>query len=681
MAEIEVSEKPHKKRQIVWLGKQSRVMTVVVASQDKVVSRLIENTLSSADYSILAFDQLADALKAPLGADPSLFLLDGHEVLEHLDEFSEIQTRWAGVQLLVFMSPDGIQNEPGLHQFPWTPEQQIEVPFSPLNLLKTVYSVLGSGVDPEAAKLPLHELERQQLLLYAQDLSRLRREDVRKSRQLQAANAKLQEFEKMKDMFLALVSHELRTPLTVMKGNTHLLRRFLKGAEAGSKEDKMSGFVQGLGAACDRLENLVSDLMSYSSARCGVEPFELRKVDLRQILTSVLLEHEGLAQTKLITLEFFPDNQETIIQGDAGRLKEAFSHLIKNAIYFNVPQGRVTVRCESQDTLVTLSVTDTGPGVPPDERERVFAPFYQAQDLLTRRVEGVGLGLAITRHIIESHGGQIWLAGELGHGTEVWVSLPSSPREYSDSEFAPKSPGEFEALLNQRADLEDGDLLEYARELYNAYDRERLRRRHLEERSYEIEKTFLETLAALMRQIDMRNQQHDSHNDRVVVVANEIARKIDPTLPKSRDFQLSLLLHDVGKIGVAESLLQKVGKLTNEETQAVRSHVNVGTEILGSIEFLQPALSTVRHHHERWDGKGYPDGLSGKSIPLWARILSVADSFGAMTTDRPYRKALSLGDALGEINKGSGTQYDPEVVATFNEVYQQMLPLLTAPEL
>lgn len=638
------------------------VKRIAVATCDALVRRLIQNTLDSADYEIVE--------NLP-GSDEAihLILMDGNPLVADVEEYTRVRVQWTQTPFLFLWHPE----EAPPTCLPWPEVETLNLPFSPMDLLKKVYAILGSDEPSNGALQPLHQLERQQLLLYAQDLARVRKEDDRKAQQLKAANAKLQEFEKMKDMFLALVSHELRTPLTVMKGNTHLLRRFLKDAEPGSREDKMAGFVGSLGLACERLENLVSDLMSYSSVRCGVEPFELRKVDLRSVLTTVLREHEGLAQTKLIHLEFIPDQVDTIMLGDSQRLKEAFSHLIKNAIYFNVPKGKVTVRCEKKDGQLLLSVTDTGPGVPPEERERVFAPFYQAQDLLTRRVEGVGLGLAITRHIIESHGGQIWLAGELGQGTQVWVSLPISPPDYTDSEFAPRPPDEFEALMSEHQEVA---ALEYARELYSAYDRERLRRRHVEDRANELEKTFLETLAALMRQVDMRNHEQTSHNDKVVLIANEIARKIDPALPQSRDFQLSLLLHDVGKIGIAEKLLQKAGKLTNEETQLVRSHVQVGAEILGSIEFLRPALATVRHHHERWDGRGYPDGLSGVQIPLWARILSVADSFGAMITERPYRRALTLEQARLEIKSQSGSQYDPEVVSAFESIYDTIQGLI-----
>ena len=641
--------------------------TILVADSDSLILRLVYNTLASPEYQIVDASLVDEALRAMEEHDIDLALVDHAMIEDEPKLLTHLQAHRPDAKILLMVAPDEESREVDVVRA----HGRLDKPFSPMALIRQVFALLGGGVDPEIAARPLHDLERQQLLLYARDLAKMRREDERKTKQLKAAHARLQEFEKMKDMFLALVSHELRTPLTVLKGNIHLLKRFLKGAEPGTKEERMVGFVGGLNTACERLENLVTDLMSYSSVRCGVEPFELRKIDMRVLLSSVIRDFESLAQAKLVTLEFKPEDQEMILMGDAGRLREAFSHLIKNAIYFNVPQGRVIVRCEAPDNMLAMSVTDTGPGVPPEERDRVFTPFYQAQDPLTRRVEGVGLGLAITRHIVESHGGQIWLAGELGQGTQVCVSIPASPPEYSEGEFAPKPPTEFEALLTQSVELQEGEVLEYARELYSAYDRERIRRRHVEDRNREMERTFLETLGALMRQINVRDMHQESHNDTVISIATEIARKIDPLLPKKKDFQLSLLLHDIGKIGVAESLLQKVGKLTREEHLLLRSHVNVGTELLESIEFLRPALATVRHHHERWDGKGYPDGLVGKEIPLGARIIAVADSFGAMVANRPYRRALPHIEARSQITKMSGTQYDPEVVEAFLQVYDR----------
>jgi HD-GYP domain-containing protein (c-di-GMP phosphodiesterase class II) len=124
-------------------------------------------------------------------------------------------------------------------------------------------------------------------------------------------------------------------------------------------------------------------------------------------------------------------------------------------------------------------------------------------------------------------------------------------------------------------------------------------------------------------------------------------------------------LHDIGKIGIEDSILRKPGKLTEEEFEIMKTHTIRGYEILKDLPDMGPCLPIVRNHHERWDGKGYPDGLAGERIPKLARIVAVADAFDAMTTDRPYRPALPLEVAFAEIRDKAGTQFDPDMARAF----------------
>lgn len=539
-------------------------------------------------------------------------------------------------------------------------DEVLEKPLTPMNLLRCVSQLLGPEGTPLEAR-PLHDLERQQLLQYARHLAQLRREDERKGQQLKEAHARLQEFEKMKDMFLALVSHELRTPLTAIKASSHILQRMLRDAPVGSKEEKLSGVAQNLGAATQRMEGLIQELLSYHAVRNGVAPFELKPADLGSIVHSVVRELEPSAVKRGLQVMISIPPSLPLMLGDQPRLREAITHLVRNAIQHNVEGGQVEVSLQEDVSGLQLTVVDTGVGISQEQRERVFLPFYQAHEVLTRRVEGIGLGLAITRHIVESHNGRITLAGELGKGTEVRVWFPLQPPDVHIAEFSPVSPEHLERYRSE----DPGRLFDYSRELYAALEAERVRRRHLEDQYRAMESTFLETLTALMQQIDLRGTQRGSHVERVILCANEVARRIDPTLPDNRDFQLSLLLHDIGKIGVAETLLHKVGALSKDEQLQLQAHVSIGADMLANIQLMEQALLGVRHHHERWDGKGYPDGLSGQSIPLWARIIAVADAFDAMTQDRPYRKALSLDEARSEIERSAGSQFDPEVVKAF----------------
>jgi HD-GYP domain-containing protein (c-di-GMP phosphodiesterase class II) len=129
------------------------------------------------------------------------------------------------------------------------------------------------------------------------------------------------------------------------------------------------------------------------------------------------------------------------------------------------------------------------------------------------------------------------------------------------------------------------------------------------------------------------------------------------------------LLHDVGKIGVSDTILLKPGKLDPEEWELMRRHPEIGYNMLRQVKFLQGAANLVLAHHERWDGKGYPKGLAGDEIPLGSRIFSVVDTFDSMTSDRPYRRALTTIEALNEILKHSSTQFDPLVVEAFLDIY------------
>ena len=141
-----------------------------------------------------------------------------------------------------------------------------------------------------------------------------------------------------------------------------------------------------------------------------------------------------------------------------------------------------------------------------------------------------------------------------------------------------------------------------------------------------------------------------------------------------RAIEAAALLHDMGKLAVPEYILNKPGKLTPAEFEKIKLHANVGADMLGAIDFPYPVVPIIRHHHECWDGTGYPDGLKGNEIPVGARILSVADCFDALTSDRPYRPKLSDAEALRILRERSGTMYDPAVVETFSKIYKTLVP-------
>ena len=173
------------------------------------------------------------------------------------------------------------------------------------------------------------------------------------------------------------------------------------------------------------------------------------------------------------------------------------------------------------------------------------------------------------------------------------------------------------------------------------------------------------TVEALAAAVDAKDPYTRGHAQRVSIYAAAIAAALDLSMAEVERVRLAGLLHDVGKIGVADAILTKAGVLTAEEAAALQQHPAIGERMLSVVPFLREILPAVRHHHERWDGQGYPDGLAGPTIPRDAAILMVADSFDAMLTSRTYRLSMPLAEARRRLREGSGTQFDPRVIAAF----------------
>jgi hypothetical protein len=185
------------------------------------------------------------------------------------------------------------------------------------------------------------------------------------------------------------------------------------------------------------------------------------------------------------------------------------------------------------------------------------------------------------------------------------------------------------------------------------------------QRFVEMREMFTQTIGALAEAVDKRDPFTSKHSQRVRTISVDIGRQMRVSAGELEALEWGGLLHDVGMIGVPDNVLLKQGKLTREERITMNAHPVLGAQIIGPVDRLAPELPVIRHHHEWYNGSGYPDRLMGDEIPRLARILHVADAFEAMTADRPYRKALSTGQALAELRKFAGVQFDPEIVDAF----------------
>lgn len=215
-----------------------------------------------------------------------------------------------------------------------------------------------------------------------------------------------------------------------------------------------------------------------------------------------------------------------------------------------------------------------------------------------------------------------------------------------------------------------------ARELNALIGRERARREEAEAALEELRASsysMVHTLALVSEMKDERAGRRGftrSHLDRTYQYAMTLTNRVAPDLAGRPDLGYGFLLHDIGKVFLPETIVNKPGPLTEEEWEVMRTHPTVGEQLVRPIRLLGDAVKVIRSHHERWDGRGYPDGLKGEQIFLPARIFAVCDAFDAMTVDRPYRDAMSIADSMEEIERHAGTQFDPEVARAFIDLLE-----------
>jgi len=179
----------------------------------------------------------------------------------------------------------------------------------------------------------------------------------------------------------------------------------------------------------------------------------------------------------------------------------------------------------------------------------------------------------------------------------------------------------------------------------------------------------------LLQVLEAKDPYTACHSKRVATIALDIAREMGFSHIEMEVLRIGALLHDVGKVGVPEAILKKDGPLSEEERLFILAHPSIGDKLLsatcGRSNYIERVRDAVLHHHERWDGNGYPKGLKGEDIPLMARIVAVADSYEAMTAERCYRKATTPEEALEDIRRNAGTRYDPEVVQAFVRTWKK----------
>jgi len=249
----------------------------------------------------------------------------------------------------------------------------------------------------------------------------------------------------------------------------------------------------------------------------------------------------------------------------------------------------------------------------------------------------------------------------------LWMDIPED-----QGHKHPAHPNDLQALVNQTAIALERSLLlvesrRQAIEIKAAYDT--------------LESTYDQTLAALMSALDARDRETEGHSLRVSHLAARLGETLNFSHEQLKVLERGSLLHDIGKIGISDTILHKPGPLSEEEWQIMRLHPDIGAKIVEGIPFLQDTIPLIRHHQERWNGTGYPGGLSGENIPILARMFSIVDAFDALTSNRPYRKkTMTTAEALEYLREQTGILFDPKIIDVFEKLVTESQPDLLTTE-
>ena len=636
--------------------------------------------------------------------------------------------------------------------------------------------------------------------------------------QLQESNVKLKSLDELKTQFFANVNHELRTPLTLMLAP---LKAVLEG-RMGKLSPALLDTMETMQRNGYKLLKLINNLLDLNKLEEGKMRLKLKNVNLVEFIPPLLASAKPMADQKQIRLYCQNPPHPVELTLDPDQFEKVVFNLLSNALKFTNKGGKITVYVEERDDTVTVTVEDTGIGIPDNKLETIFDRFSQVDGSKSRAQEGTGIGLALAREIVLVHKGSIRAESELGRGSRFIVELRKGEEHFDGEDLDRRSedmpiglrrrmtdteephvqdivtdPRRLQLVDLEKVDIESGrvddakihDALilciddnpeilklmkilladEYDLELITSAEKGlvflreknpdlvlcdvmmpgmdglafakaikkdealkhipiilvtartgaemldegiqagaddyiskpfdstelkarirgqlRLRQmeaelslvnRNLEMRTSDLvdqqKSLFLSTVKSLASAIDAKDEYTRHHSTRVTDFTLKIARKMAFGEKELGDLELAALLHDVGKIAVPESILNKPGKLTDAEFKLIKEHPSRGESILSPVVELKEIARMVRSHHERYDGTGYPDKLKGKEIPMGARIMAIADTYDSITSERPYRKPASHRFAVKEIVGCSGTQFDPEVIGYFLKIANTFVP-------
>jgi len=453
---------------------------------------------------------------------------------------------------------------------------------------------------------------------------------------------KQKQLENQKSEFVSIAAHELRTPLVPIIASSELLQ-FALDDVVDEEQREILGDIQEGG---QRLLGIVNELLEFAELdRSDLYPSEISEFVLSELITEVASSLQQQADEHEVAVQVTVGEPIDRVVSNPALLRSALHQLVLNGISFNRPGGTVHIEATQDDDKIAIKVIDTGIGISQSDQDTIFAPFFQVEESLTRSVGGLGLGLSIAKGAVAQLGGRLSVESKPGEGSTFAFLLEK------------KMPLRLASPLEEMEELESRFAATQAQSMAYARDVQTLHSR--------LRESFISTLAAMVDTLEARDAYTRGHTDRVTNYSLQIARMMDYSRRDLRTMETAGRIHDVGKIGVRDAILNKPGPLTREEYEIMKTHMTIGPNLVAGLDFLKDAAPIAFAHHERWDGKGYPQGLAGKDIPLGGRIMAVADAYDAMTSDRPYRKGMPKEKAMRIFRKGAGTQWDARIVDIF----------------